>query len=250
MSSRVRASYLAAYAGVSAAIYYILLWLPGIPVIGLPELRIDIGASIAPVLGIVLGPYLGFAAVLVGNIVKSLTPPSLYAMPFIPAAPLSALGAGLMVEKKWKEPMAIMLIMLVAAMFTPPFNPVTEYWYVYTLAFFDKVAALLLTPLAVMLLKKGSKYLYAALYLVFLIGRELDKAFGCFVFSLPIVYSGVFGIKKVSVVRALFMVSPAFYVILYLIEATIAFAIAIPLVKALSKVPGLIETLHLKHLKT
>lgn len=250
MSSRVRASYLAAYAGVSAAIYYIFLWLPGLPAVGLPELRIELGASIAPILGIVLGPYVGFAAVLVGNIVKSLTPPSPYGMPFILAAPLSALGAGLLVERRWKEPAAIMLLMLIASMFTPPFNPITEYWYVYMFAFFDKIATLLIIPLAVMLLKKGSKYLYASLYLVFLIGRELDKAFGCFVFSLPIVYSGVFGISELSVVRMLFMINPAFYVVGYFIEAAIAFAIAIPLVKALSKAPGLMETLHLKYLKT
>ncbi|MEM2527846.1 MAG: hypothetical protein QXF17_00260 [Ignisphaera sp.] len=251
MSRRVSPSYVVGFAGIGAAVYYIFLFLPGVPVIGLPQIRMEIGASLAPLLGLILGPYIGGIAVLVGNIIKTLTPPNPYGVPFILCAPLSAVGAGMLAVKRWRVAMGILLAILIASMFTPPFYPVTEHWYVYTLAFFDKVVAVALIPIAIRMLDSGkSSIRYTALYLIFFIAREFDKAFGNFVFSLPPVYSGLFGLADVAIVRGLFMVSPAFYVAQYILEAVIGFAIAIPTVKALLRASGTSEILFVKNLKS
>ncbi|MEM0029168.1 MAG: ECF transporter S component [Ignisphaera sp.] len=255
LGARYRASLIAAFAGIGAAVYYILLWLPGIPVIGLPNIKMEIGASLSPVFGIVLGPYIGFLAVLIGNAIKTFVPtPNIYGIPFLLAAPLSAFGAGMLVKKRWAEVSIVMLAMLIAAMFAPPFYPVTEYWYVYLVAFYDKIAALILTPILMIIVNRISKkqntfLFYIALYITMFISRELDKAFGCFVFALPQVYRDIFGITKVSKVRSLYLVSPMFYLVEYILEAIVAFAVAIPLIKALTRVPGLSEILHIRYLR-
>lgn len=54
-----RASITVSLVAVFAALYIVLSILPGIPVVGLGELKIELEASIASVFGIVLGPYLG-----------------------------------------------------------------------------------------------------------------------------------------------------------------------------------------------
>ena len=45
------------------------MFLPGIPIIGLAGARITLDAAIAPVYGLVLGPYLGALAALIGGVV-------------------------------------------------------------------------------------------------------------------------------------------------------------------------------------
>lgn len=246
---RPRMVYVVAYTAIGAAIYYMLLFLPGVPIIGTGG-KMEIGASLSPVLGILLGPLPGFSAVLIGNVLKFLTTPSIYSLPFIPAAPLSALTAGFLTEKKWRIPVVIMIIMLIIAMFTPPFNPVVDYWYVYLVAFYDKIAALILIPVTIWLLRRKIKspYYFTALYILMFTSREFDKAFGCVIFAFPQVYQGIFGITKISVVRNLYLISPLYYLIIYIVESLVAFIIAFTLIEAISRVPGLAENLHIRHL--
>lgn len=255
---RVAPGYIAAFAGVGAAIYYLLLWLPGVPIIGLPGAKMEIGASLAPLLGVILGPYIGFLSVLIGNVAKFLTTPSPYSLPFIPCAPLSAFAIAMLITRRWKIPMLILAITLIASLFTPPFYPLTEFdtklgmhvWQVYLLAYFDKIVALALIPIALDLVQSiSTSRKYIGFYMLMFIGREFDKALGCFIFSLPAVYGGIFGIKKLSTVRALYTASPLYYLITYLIEALVVFIIAIPVIKALLKVPGVSEVLYVKNVK-
>jgi len=239
---------MAAYTAVGAAIYYMLLFLPGIPIIGTPA-KMEIAAALSPVFGVLLGPVAGFGAVLIGNVLKFLTTPSIYSLPFIPAAPLSAFAAGVLTERKWRVPAVIMVAMLIAALFAPPFNPLADYWYVYLVAFYDKIAALILIPAAMwLLLRKAKARYYLALFLLMFISREFDKAFGCVVFAFPQVYQGVFGITKVSAVRKLYLASPLYYLVEYILEGLVAFTVALALIEAVSRVPGLAENLHVKHL--
>ena len=146
--------------------------------------------------------------------------------------------------------MVIMVAMLIAAVLAPPFYPLTDYWYVYLVAFYDKIAALILVPVSVWLLRRKVKarYYYVALYMLMFISREFDKAFGCAVFAFPQVYQGVFGITKVSAVRKLYLVSPLYYLAGYIVEGLVAFAVALTLVEAVARVPGLAENLHVRHL--
>jgi len=258
LAIRARFSYIAAFAGIGAALYYILLWLPGVPVPGLPQIKMEIGASLAPLLGIILGPYIGAIAVLVGNIIKSLTPFNPISLVFVPCAPLSAFGAALLITKKWKISFIILIGIMIASLFMPPFYPVTAFdeklgmyvWQVYLLAFYDKIAALVLTPIAMDLIQSNTKLRKGVgLFLIMFIGRELDKALGCFIAAIPAVYENVFMIKSLRRIRLAFVTPAIFSPIEYLIEAVIVFVIAIPVIRALLKVPGVSETLYIKNVR-
>lgn len=240
---KIKASYLVAFSGVGAALYYVLLLLPGVPILGTPA-KMEIGAALSPLFGLVLGPVAGFLAVLIGNTAKTFIPtPNIYGAPFIPAAPLSALAVALIPTRRWWITGLILASLLIASLFAPPFYPVTEYWYVYMIAFYDKIAALVLLPVVVRLLKSG-KARYVALYGMFFVAREVDKAFGCFIFALPVVYSGIYGIRSLKTVRSLYLMSPLYYLIEYLIEALVVTIITIPTLRALKRVPGLTNLLY------
>jgi len=64
--SAKQASLVAVFAALSVAV---IILLPGIPMIGLPGARITLDAAIAPVYGLVIGPYLGALAALLGGII-------------------------------------------------------------------------------------------------------------------------------------------------------------------------------------
>jgi len=245
-SNNVSASRRAALMGVMAAVYYVFLWLPGIPAIGIPEVKIDLGASFAPILGLLLGPYLGFLAALLGDIVKVSAPPSIHGLPFILCPPASAFAAGYITRSRWKEPLALLSVLLIAASFTPVFFPITEQGYIYLLGFFDKIIALLLIPVATFLSKSNKKaYFHAALFIAMFIGNETDATLGNLMFSLPVVYNSIFGIPNVEAVRGLFAVSPLVYPAIRLIQAAIGYAIAVPLLKVITRVKTLKEFIYL-----
>ncbi len=246
---KLSSSLIAAYTGIMAAVYYAFLWLPGIPVVGLPQVKIDLGASFAPILGVILGPYLGFLAALVSDIVKVVTPPNIYGLPFILCPPVSAFSASFIVRGRVREPLLLLLAILMMAMFTPVFYPVTIYGNVYILAYFDKIAALILIPVAAYLARKGRASFHIALFLAMFIGNQTDSALGCTVFALPQVYQGIFGIGDVEVVRGLFTVSPLVYPAIRLIQAFIGYIIAMPLIRVLTRITTLSEFLYIKLLK-
>lgn len=91
---------------ILAAIYVIISALPGIPIIG-GKGKIDLAASIAPLFGIMLGPWKGLLAALIGVFLAWLLPPgspSFHALLFLPAPVLSSLVAGLMSSRRMKVP--------------------------------------------------------------------------------------------------------------------------------------------------
>ena len=88
-----------AFVGVFAALSVVVIRvIPGFPIIGLSESQIKFDASIAPIYGMVLGPYLGSLAAFIGGIVLANSWFSVLTS-FAPAA--SALVAGLLTQKKF-----------------------------------------------------------------------------------------------------------------------------------------------------
>ncbi|MBS7622925.1 ECF transporter S component [Candidatus Bathyarchaeota archaeon] len=59
-------SLVAVFAALSVAV---IMFIPGIPMIGLPGARITLDAAVAPVYGAIIGPYLGGLAALLGGLV-------------------------------------------------------------------------------------------------------------------------------------------------------------------------------------
>ncbi len=226
------------------AIYYALLWLPGIPCVGVPQIKMEIGAAFAPVIGILIGPGLGALTALIADIIKTLTPPKIVAAPFIFCPAVSAFVAGSLYRGRFLPPMLVLVSILIAAMFTPPFFPITVYWYVYVAAFGDKVIALVL----LLVLWAYRREIASAklrpirdllLYTLLFIAIESDKALGCFVFSLPFIYKGVFGIPNVETVRGIFLASPLIYVAEYILTTLLAFAVAFSLLRIVERVPSI-----------
>lgn len=248
--SSLAASRKAALVGVMAAVYYVFLWLPNVPAVGIPEVKIDLGASFAPILGLLLGPYLGFLAALVGDVVKFLTTPSVYSIPFLLCPPVSAFAAGYLARNRWKEPFILLILLLTAATFTPVFFPVTEHYVVYLLGFFDKIFALLLIPLVPYFLRKSGKlYHHTALFIAMFVGNETDASLGNLVFSLPVVYKGIFGIPDANAVRGLFTISPLVYPAIRVLQAFLGYLIAFSLLRVTAKVRTLREFIRLHEIK-
>jgi hypothetical protein len=87
-----------AFVGVFAALSVVVIRvIPGFPIIGLSESQIKFDAAIAPIYGMILGPYLGCLAAFIGGIVLANSWFSVLTS-FAPAA--SALVAGLLTQKK------------------------------------------------------------------------------------------------------------------------------------------------------
>lgn len=81
----------------SALSVIIIKIFPGIPIVGVPGSNIKFDAAVAPVYGIVIGPYLGFTAALIGGFVTAGSPFSILTS-FSPA--ISAMIAGFLTSER------------------------------------------------------------------------------------------------------------------------------------------------------
>lgn len=227
-----------ALTAVFAALYYILSIIsPYVPAIGVPEITIQLEALIASVFGLILGPYLGFLAALTGAFVAWVLPPgnmSSYGMPFLLSPALNALVVGLIYYRKWKQAFVTLGVLIVAFLFLPPSQPLTEFWYVGVAVIWDKIIALLLIIPSVKLAKHLSspKSVSILYFLLAFIGNQADNIWGAFIFAVPTVYNGIFGMDLVAV-RGAFLISPFIYPAIRLIQAVIVAIIAVPLLPAL-----------------
>lgn len=221
-----------------AALYAIFSFLPGLPIIGLPTLTIQLEAAMASVFGIILGPYLGALAALLGAILAWLLPPgsgSPFGMPFLFNPAINAFVVGLVYTGQWKKGFAVMAAVIAAFIFLPPSQPIMQYYYVAALVIWDKVIALLMIFPTIYLMKKydlSRVWSFVFYFLLAFIGNQADSALGCVIFAIPIVYNGIFGLT-IDTVRYLFVVSPLVYPIIRLFQAIFAAIIAVSLVEAL-----------------
>lgn len=231
---------------VFAALYYVLsLILPSLYAIGVPDLQIKLEALIASVFGFVLGPYLGALSALMGVLITWALPPSSlnpYGVPFLLSPPLNALVVGLIFYRRWKWGFALFSLLIVAFLFTPPAQPILDYYYVSVAVLWDKVIALLLIIPAVKLARKSSNPEYMAVLFFFICfaGNQVDNTWGVDVFALPSVYS-LFGFPTVDAVRATFIVSPFFYPAVRLVQAILGTIVAVPLMRSLKSTKWILE---------
>jgi len=238
-----------ALAAIFAALYYVLsLITPYIPAIAIPEIKISLEALIASIFGLVLGPYLGALTAFLGALVSWTIPPgsmSPYGLPFLFSPPINALVTGLIFYKKWKGGFLAFSLLIIAFLFSPPVQPITENYVVAIAVLFDKIIALLLILPCVKFAKQLSAGQGSLFYfLLAFIGNQADNMWGSFIFATPIVYEGIFGLPLGSIglpgsVRFLFVVSPFAYPAIRLIQAAIATVIAVPLMKTLKGTPWL-----------
>jgi hypothetical protein len=84
---------MAIFAAFSAIVIKIV---PGIPIVGVPGANIKFDAAIAPLYGLIIGPYLGFLAALIGGLITAGNPFDILTS-FAPA--VSALVAGFLTQE-------------------------------------------------------------------------------------------------------------------------------------------------------
>lgn len=238
-----RASITVSLVAVFAALYIVLSILPGIPVVGLGELKIELEASIASVFGIVLGPYLGALAAFIGAIAAFFYGgASSFDLPFILNPAFNAFIVGLIFRNKWKSAFALFAVVIAAFWLTPVSTPIDENQLMIMAATFDKIVALLLiVPVAMMLKTEGAtlekaepKLLGISFMVVFLasfIGNQADSALGVFLFAVPPVYEGIFQLN-LEITRSLYLITPLFYPAIRIFQAFIAVSVGLPLIKA------------------
>jgi hypothetical protein len=234
-----------ALAAIFAALYYVLsLFTVNVLAPGVSAVQISIAALIATVFGIILGPYLGASAALLGAFVAWTLPPSGMSpmgLPFLLSPPLNALVSGSIYYKKWPIGFGAFAALIIAFMFTEPVQPLTQNWHIAVAVLFDKIPALLLIIPLVVFTKwfaASEKGMYAFFFILGFIGNQVDNMWGTLIFSTQPVYNGIFGLPLFDV-RAGFLVSPFFYPALRLGQAAVVMFIAVALMRTLKGTPWL-----------
>jgi uncharacterized membrane protein len=222
-----------------AALYYVLsLITPYIPAIGISEMKIRLEALMASVFGLILGPFLGALAALLGVFVTWVLPPvgmSPFDAPFLLSPPINAMIVGSIFYRKWKLAFSLLSLLIIAFPLLPPSQPLAQYYYVTVAVVWDKIIALLLILPIVKFSQRLSspKRFPLLIFLISFIGNQADNMWGADVFAVPYVYGGIFGILDINVVRFLFTVSPFIYPAIRIIQAFFAMIIGVPLIKRL-----------------
>ncbi len=227
---------------IFAALYYILsLISPKIP-ISISGISISLEALIATIFGLVLGPYLGAATAFLGAFVAWTLPPSgmsIFGLPFLVSPPLNALVTGLIYYKKGKWGLLAFSGLIIAFLFTPPVQPITENAIIAVAVLFDKIIALLLILPLMKFAKQLSIGQGTAFYFILaFVGNQMDNMWGSFAFATPMVYGGLFQMP-LDAVRVGFLAAPFAYPAIRLIQAFFATLIAVPLMKTLKGTPWL-----------
>lgn len=187
-----KASVVAVFAALSVII---IILLPGIPIIGLPGARITLDAAIAPVYGLIIGPYLGPAAALIGGLIVAGYrgwPVFAILTSFAPA--ISALVAGMLSKNEikimrhyisgWKIA-ALIVFMLTASWYLTwvghlaPFYPVIHWAGLIIILIFRR-------KISVMYESKDKKKLSFAIFLSSYCGLISDHMLGNIIFILGI----------------------------------------------------------------
>jgi len=86
-------SFVAIFAAISVIVVKVI---PGVPIVGVPEASIKFDVAVAPIYGLVLGPYLGFLAAFVGGLIAA---GNWYSVLTSFCTAISALVAGLLTQR-------------------------------------------------------------------------------------------------------------------------------------------------------
>ncbi|MGD8544500.1 MAG: ECF transporter S component [Candidatus Bathyarchaeota archaeon] len=90
-------AFVAIFAALSVVIIKII---PGVPIVGVPDANIKLDVAVAPIYGLVVGPYLGFLAAFIGGLI---TAGSWFSVLTSFCTAISALVAGLLTQKNYRS---------------------------------------------------------------------------------------------------------------------------------------------------
>ena len=105
---------------IFSALYSVLRILPTVPMIGAQGASFSVSDVIAPIYGILLGPYVGGAAVIIGTFLGNAMgkPVVFLGLDFLPAL-VNAVGLGFLVRRKWLPVVALYSVLLAGFLLNP-----------------------------------------------------------------------------------------------------------------------------------
>ena len=104
---------------IFTALYAVLRIIPSVPMIGASGASFSVSDIIAPVYGIILGPYVGGLSVVLGSFIAMFgKPPVFMGLDFLPAT-VAAVSLGLLIKKKWIHVITLNVVLLAAFLIHP-----------------------------------------------------------------------------------------------------------------------------------
>lgn len=104
---------------IFSALYAVMRIIPTVPMIGVEGAYFSLSDVLAPIYGIVLGPYLGGASVLIGTFIgMSAKPPVFLGLDFLPAF-VNAVALGFLMRRKWVPVVALFALLLAGFVLNP-----------------------------------------------------------------------------------------------------------------------------------
>lgn len=168
------------------ALYTYFSFIPAFPIVGLQGGAITLAAITAPIIGIILGPYLGMLSALLGGMVRLFFAPILFA-PGFAAGIVTAVFAGMLYENRRSVSAFMYFLLLFFLGFYPFVGPV---WLFPLFMWFQITGFLVLvSPLQSMASKNmrnpnNSSKLFSAFFIVFLTSTLAGQIAGSLVFEL------------------------------------------------------------------
>lgn len=104
---------------IFTALYAVLRIIPTVPMIGASGASFSLSDIVAPLYGLILGPYIGGLSVIIGSLIAFFgKPPFFLGLDFLPAT-VAAVSVGLLIKRKWIPVIALNIVLLVAFLLHP-----------------------------------------------------------------------------------------------------------------------------------
>lgn len=116
-----------AIVSIFTALYAVLRIIPTVPMIGASGASFSLSDVIAPLYGIILGPYIGGLSVIIGSLIAFFgKPPFFMGLDFLPAT-VAAFSVGLLVKRKWICAIGLNVVLLTAFLIHPNTSVFVDY---------------------------------------------------------------------------------------------------------------------------
>lgn len=213
-----------------ASLYVVLSFIPLFPIMGLSGASISAVAVMAPITGMILGPYLGLLSATLGGIASFLVGRS--SLPSLVSTCTSTFCAGLLYTRKRKACIMTYSLLLFSFGLYPHVGPV---WLFPLFIWFQVIGLLiLLSPIHLFSLSDARK-LFLSVFLISLISTLAGQIAGSLTFE-AVYWPAI--IKEVDAWKEIWRIVALVYPIERTIIAVCATIIQVPLLKVLKNLPG------------